>query len=72
MILYFYTTCINRTSTAVSSESLTMHDPPSLKHTDFMLDLSVWQEEVGNTAGSPSNCDQNQPSRKSYSAVRSR
>ena len=38
--LYFYTACINQTSTIVSSESLTKHDPPSLKHMDFMLNLS--------------------------------
>lgn len=62
--LYFYTACINQTSTIISSVSLAKHDPPSLKYTDFMLNLAGWQEEVGNTAGSPSKCNQNQPSRK--------
>lgn len=63
LIVFLY--CfINQTSITVSSETLTKHSPQSLKHKDFMLNLSVWQKETGNTAGSPSNSDQNHPSRK--------
>lgn len=58
--LYFYTPCINQTSTILSSES--NYDPLS-------LNLSLWQEEAGNTIGKPSNLDQNQSSRKMWSPM---
>lgn len=58
--LYFYILCINQTSTILSSES--NYDPLS-------LNLSLWQEEAGNTVGKPSNWDQNLSSRKMWSPM---